>query len=166
MSLESSSRPSGERPEERLRRLGIELPPAPEPLGSYVPAVRAGSLVYLSGVLPLRGGRLEKTGKVGADLTVEEAGKEARQAAINALSILKAAVGSLDRVTRCVKLTGYVASAPGFTAQPSVLNAASDLMAKVFGEAGRHARAAVGVPVLPLDSPVEIEFLFEAPDRA
>jgi enamine deaminase RidA (YjgF/YER057c/UK114 family) len=162
MSSGSSSSQTGERPEERLRKLGIDLPPAPEPLGSYVPAVRAGGLIYVSGMLPLRDGRLRKTGKVGADLTVEEAGEEARQAAVNALSILKAAVGSLDRVTRCVKVTGYVASAPGFAAQPSVLNAASDLMAEVFGEAGRHARVAVGVPVLPLDSPVEIEFIFEA----
>jgi enamine deaminase RidA (YjgF/YER057c/UK114 family) len=151
-------------PEERLRELGIELPPAPEPLGSYVPAVRAGNLVFLSGILPLEDGKLIRTGKLGSELAAEEGAGEARRAAVNALSVLKAHAGSLDKMVRCVKVTGYVASAPDFTEQPRVLNGASDLMAAVFGERGRHVRAAVGVPVLPLDSPVEIEFVFEIAD--
>lgn len=148
-------------PEEKLKSLGLELPPAPRPVGSYVPAVTAGNLVFLSGILPFRDGKLLRTGKAGADLTVEEAALEARVAALNALSVLKAHIGELRRVKRCVKITGYVASAPGFTEQPKALNGASDFMVEVFGEAGRHARAAVGAPVLPLDSPVEIEFVFE-----
>lgn len=148
-------------PEDKLKALGIELPPAPAPVGSYVPAVKTGRLLFLSGILPLREGRLSRRGRVGAELSVDEAREEARAAAINALSIIKEAVGELSKVSRCVKVTGYIASAPGFFEQPGVLNAASDLMAEVFGEAGRHARAAVGVPVLPMDSPVEIEFVFE-----
>jgi enamine deaminase RidA (YjgF/YER057c/UK114 family) len=151
-------------PEEKLKELGIELPPAPKPLGSYVPAVRAGSLVFISGMLPMKDGKLTHQGKVGRDVTVEEAREAARTAAINALSVLKAQTVWLEKVRRCVKVSGYVASAPDFTEQPKVLNAASDLIAAVLGEAGRHARAAIGVPVLPLDSPVEIEFLFEVED--
>lgn len=147
--------------EERLRELGLELPLLPRPLGSYVSAVRTGKLLFLSGVLPLKLGKINRTGKVGADLTVEEASEEARTAALNALSVLRAECESLDKVSRCVKITGYIASAPDFTEQPKVLNGASDLMAQIFGEAGRHARAAVGVSVLPMDSPVEIEFIFE-----
>ncbi|GAB4387462.1 MAG: RidA family protein [Thermodesulfovibrionales bacterium] len=148
-------------PEERLREMGIELPGAPAPLGSYVPAARSGDLLFLSGILPLRDGKLGRAGKVGRDLTPEEARDEARQAAINALAVVKAHAGSLDKVARCVKLTGFVASAPDFTGQPSVLNSASDLLAEVFGEAGRHARVAVGVASLPLDAAVEIEFVFQ-----
>jgi len=151
-------------PEERLKALGIELPPAPEPLGSYVPAVRTGNLLFLSGILPLRNGKLTRQGIVGKDLSVEEAKEEATVAAVNALAILKSYLGSLDRITRCVKITGYIASAPDFTEQPKVLNGASDFMTEVFGETGRHARAALGVPVLPLNSPVEIEFIFEVRD--
>lgn len=147
--------------EENLKALGIELPMVPVPVGSYVPAVRTGNLVFLSGMLPLRAGKLARTGKVGADLTAEEAAEDARAAALNALSVLRAECGSLDKVVRCVKMTGYVASAPGFTGQPRVMNGASDLMASVFGEAGRHARAAVGAPALPMNSPVEIDFIFE-----
>lgn len=152
-------------PEDRLKELGIELPPSPGPLGSYVPAVRTGNLIFLSGILPLRHGKLTRTGKVGKDLTVNEAREEAKTAAINALSILKAHIGDLRKVTRCVKLSGYIASSPDFTEQPKVLDAASGLMSEVFGEAGRHARAALGVPVLPMDSPVEIEFIFEATNQ-
>jgi enamine deaminase RidA (YjgF/YER057c/UK114 family) len=148
-------------PEEKIKSLGLELPPAPKPVGSYVPAVRAGSLVFLSGILPSKDGRLIRTGKVGSDLTLEEAREEARQAVINALSVLKAHIGELSDVLRCIKVTGFIASAPDFTEQPKVLNAASDLLAAVFGESGRHARAAVGVNVLPLNAPVEIEFVFE-----
>jgi enamine deaminase RidA (YjgF/YER057c/UK114 family) len=147
--------------EERIKELGIELPLVPRPLGSYVSAVRTGKLLFLSGVLPLKLGKINRTGKVGADLTTEEASEEARTAALNALSVLRAECDTLDNVSRCVKITGYIASAPDFTEQPRVLNGASDLMAQIFGEAGRHARAAVGVSVLPMDSPVEIEFIFE-----
>jgi enamine deaminase RidA (YjgF/YER057c/UK114 family) len=148
-------------PEERLASLGIELPAPPSPLGSYVPAVTSGSLVFLSGMLPLKEGRLVSTGKLGAGISTEEGAALTRLAAINALCVLKAHLGSLDMVSRCVRICGYIASSQGFTEQPSVLNGASDLMAEVFGEAGRHARAAVGVSVLPLDSPVEVEFVFE-----
>jgi len=148
-------------PEEKLKQLGIELPEAPSPLGSYIPIVRTGNLVFLSGILPLIKGKLLRQGRVGEDIRLDEARDDARTAAINALSVLKANIGSLNKVKRCVKITGYVASAPGFTEQPKVLNAASDLMFEIFGEAGRHARAAIGVNVLPLNSPVEIEFIFE-----
>lgn len=148
-------------PEDRLRELGIKLSEAPLPLGSYVPCVQTGNLLFLSGVLPLREGKLLKTGRVGEAVSPDEAKEEARQTVINAVGILKTYLGSLDRVARCVKLNGYVASAPEFTQQPAVLNAASDLLFAIFGEAGRHARAAVGVSVLPLNSPVEIEFVFE-----
>ena len=148
-------------PEKKLKELGIELPEAPTPLGSYIPALRTGNLVFLSGILPLRQGKLIKQGKVGKDLSLDEAREEARTATINALSVLKAHVGSLDKVTRCVKIAGYIASSPDFTEQPKILNAASDLLFEIFGEKGRHVRAAVGVNVLPLNSPVEIEFIFE-----
>lgn len=148
-------------PEEKLRELGIELPKAPAPLGAYIPAVRAGNLVFLSGILPLIQGKLTRTGRVGEDISIDEAREDAKTAAINALSVLKSYIGSIDKVKRCIKITGYVSSAPDFTEQPKVLNAASDLMFEIFGEAGRHARAAVGVNVLPLNSPVEIEFIFE-----
>ena len=148
-------------PEDKLKKLGIELPEAPSPLGSYIPIVRTGNLVFLSGILPLIKGKLLRQGRVGEDIRLDEARDDARTVAINALSVLKANIGSLNKVKRCVKITGYVASAPDFTEQPKVLNAASDLMFEIFGEAGRHARATIGVNVLPLNSPVEIEFIFE-----
>lgn len=148
-------------PEERLKQLGIELPDAPKPLGSYVPLVRTGNLVFLSGMLPLVEGKLSREGRVGEKVTVDEAREDARTAAINALAILKSNLGTLNKIRRCVKITGYVSSAPDFTEQPNVLNAASDFMFEIFGEVGRHARAAVGVSVLPLNSPVELEFIFE-----
>lgn len=148
-------------PEERLKQLGIELPDAPKPLGSYVPLVRTGNLVFLSGMLPLVEGKLTREGRVGEKVTVDEAREDARTAAINALAILKSNLGTLNKIRRCVKITGYVSSAPDFTEQPNVLNAASDFMFEIFGEVGRHARAAVGVSVLPLNSPVELEFIFE-----
>ncbi len=148
-------------PEERLKEMGIELPDLPKPLGSYVPFVRSGNLIFLSGMLPLRSGRLTRTGRVGEKVTLDEAVEDARTAAVNGLSVLKSAVGDLGKVRRCVKIAGYVASAPDFTDQPKVMNGASDLLFAVFGEAGRHSRAAVGVSVLPLNAPVEIEFLFE-----
>ena len=148
-------------PEEKLKELGIELPEAPAPLGSYVPVVRAGNLIFLSGILPMVRGDLLRRGRVGENISIDEAKEDVKTAAINALSILKAQIGSLNSVKRCIKITGYIASASDFTEQPKVLNAASDLMYDIFGEAGRHARAAVGVNVLPLNSPVEIEFIFE-----
>lgn len=148
-------------PEEKLKKLGIELPEALTPLGSYVPAMRVGNLVFLSGILPLRQGKLTRQGRVGENISLDEAGEDARTATVNAISILKANIGSLDKVKRCIKITGYVASAPDFIEQPKVLNAVSDLMVEIFGENGRHARAAVGVNVLPLNSPLEIEFIFE-----
>ncbi len=148
-------------PEDKLKELGIELPAAPAPLGSYVPCMQSGNLLFLSGMLPLRQGKLTRTGRVGEALSLDEAREDSRQAAINALSILKGHLGSLDRVARCVKVTGYVASAQDFTDQPKVLNAASDLLRDIFGDRGKHARVVIGVPVLPLDSPIEIEFIFE-----
>jgi enamine deaminase RidA (YjgF/YER057c/UK114 family) len=148
-------------PEEKLESFGIVLPEVPKPLGSYVPFVRTGNIIYLSGMLPLRDGKLTRTGKVGQSVEPGDAALDARTCAINALAILKSAVGGLNNVKRCLRISGYVASAPDFTGQPKVINGASDFMFEVFGEAGRHARSAVGVNVLPLDSPVEIEFIFE-----
>jgi enamine deaminase RidA (YjgF/YER057c/UK114 family) len=148
-------------PEERLGKLGITLPEAPAPLGSYVPAVRSGNLVFLSGILPLVEGKLLRQGKVGENVSIDEAREDTRTAIINALSVLRSSIGSLNAVKRCVKITGFIASSSHFTEQPKVLNAASDLLYEVFGEAGKHARAAVGVAVLPLNAPVEIEGIFE-----
>lgn len=148
-------------PETRLQELGITLPAAPTPLGNYVPSLTTGNLVYLSGMLPLKDGKLLATGKLGSSVTIEQGAELARLSAINALSVLKAHIGELSRVRRCVRICGYVASENDFTSQPAVVNGASDLMAEVFGEAGLHVRAAVGANVLPLDSPVEIEFVFE-----
>jgi enamine deaminase RidA (YjgF/YER057c/UK114 family) len=148
-------------PEENLKKLGIELPELPKPLGSYVPFVRTGNLVYLSGMLPLSEGRLLFAGRVGEAVSLEDAAQAARRATINAIAVLRAAIGSLDNVTRCIKVIGYVASSHDFTDQPKVINGASDLLAEVFGDAGLHARAAVGVHILPMNSPIEIEFIFE-----
>lgn len=148
-------------PEERIKELGIELPELPKPLGSYVPFVRTGDLLYLSGMLPLVNGKLLYSGRVGEKVTLDEAVHAARRSAINAIAVLRSAIGSLDSLKRCVKVTGFVASAHDFTDQPKVINGASDLLREVFGEAGLHARAAVGVHILPMNSPVEIEFIFE-----
>jgi enamine deaminase RidA (YjgF/YER057c/UK114 family) len=152
-------------PEERLKSLGIELPELPKPLGSYIPFVRSGDLVFLSGILPLKAGRLIRTGKVGDAVTLDEANGLARTVAVNALAALRSAIGNLDKVTRCVKVSGYIASAVNFYDQPKVLNGASDLLFEVFGERGRHARVAVGVNVLPLDSPIELDFVFEVAEQ-
>lgn len=137
--------------------LGITLPEPPSAVAAYVPFVRTGDLVFISGQLPFRDGRLPRTGSVGADLTVEEAAEEARYCAINILAQARAAAGSLDEVARVVRLGVFVASAPGFRGQPQVGNGASDLLVAVFADAGRHARAAVGVSELPMGAPVEIE---------
>jgi enamine deaminase RidA (YjgF/YER057c/UK114 family) len=152
-------------PEDRLRELGRELPPVPQPAGSYVPATRAGTLVFTAGQIPFEGGELAKTGKVGDVLTVEEAQEAARVCALNALAAAAAEAGGLNNIGRIVKVTGYVASAPGFNGQPQVLNGASDFLGEVFGEAGLHARSAVGVAELPLDAPVEVELVVELGGR-
>ncbi len=148
-------------PEEKLKELGIELPEALAPLGSYIPFMRTGNLIFLSGILPMINGRLTRQGKVGKEVSLDEAREDARIITVNALSILRAYLGNLKKIKRCIKLTGYVASDPDFTEQPKVLNAASDLLYDIFGEKDRHVRSAIGVNVLPLNSPVEIEFIFE-----
>ncbi|GGO13530.1 putative endoribonuclease [Microbispora rosea subsp. aerata] len=148
-------------PEERLAELGLALPEVVPPLAAYVPAVRTGDYVYTSGQLPLVKGELGVTGKVGAEVSPEEAKEQARICAVNALAAIKALVGDLSKVVRIVKVVGFVASAPGFTGQPQVVNGASELLGEVFGEAGKHARSAVGVAVLPLDAPVEVEVVAE-----
>lgn len=148
-------------PEARLKALGIELPPAPKPIASYVPAVRTGNLMFLAGQGPVLGGKPTVTGKVGADLSEEEGAKAARATILVSLAALRAEIGSLDRVARVVKIVGFVNSAPGFTRQPWVMNGASDLLVEIFGDAGRHARTSVGVNELPLNIPVEIEMIVE-----
>jgi enamine deaminase RidA (YjgF/YER057c/UK114 family) len=145
---------------DRLAELGILLPTVAAAAGSYLPYVRTGNLVYTAGQLPFVDGRLPATGKVGADVEPEEANRLARQSALNVLAAVNAAVG-IDNVLRVVKVVGFVASAPGFNGQPWVVNGASDLFAEVFGDAGRHARSAVGVSELPLNSPVEVEAIVE-----
>ncbi|HYO39061.1 MAG TPA: RidA family protein [Nocardioidaceae bacterium] len=148
-------------PEERLAELGLEVPEVPTPLASYVPAVRSGNHVLTSGQLPLRSGELIASGKVGAEVSAEEGGECARQCALNALAAVRAQVGDLSAVRRIVKVVVFVASAPDFTGQPGVANGASELFGSVFGDAGKHARSAVGVAVLPLDAPVEVELTVE-----
>lgn len=147
--------------EEKLISAGITLPEAPKPLGSYVACVRTGSLLFLSGMLPLRNGKLARQGRVGESVSLSDAQEDARQAVINALAVIKNQAGSLDAIKQCIKINGYVASAPDFTDQPKALNGASDLLFQIFGDAGRHARVAVGVSVLPLNAPIEIDFIFE-----
>ena len=147
-------------PEERLRRLDLELPEPPKPVAAYVPAVRSGNLVFVSGQGPWGPDGIVM-GKVGADLDVERAQGAARLTCLNGLAVVKAEVGDLVRVTRVVQLRVYVASAPGFTDQPKVANGASELLREIFGDRGTHARAAVGVTELPMGICVEIEFVFE-----
>ena len=146
-------------PEERLVDLGLELPAVTPPLAAYVPAVRAGELVWTSGQLPMAGGSLVATGLVGADVTAEQAADLARLCALNALAAVASVTGGLAAVRRIVKVVGYVASAPGFTAQPAVVDGASRLLGQVFGDDGKHARSAVGVAALPLNAPVEVELV-------
>ncbi|WP_439675675.1 RidA family protein [Embleya sp. MST-111070] len=148
-------------PEQRITDLGLTLPGVVPPVAAYVPAVRTGNYIHTSGQLPMIEGKLPATGKVGAEVTAEEAKELARQCALNALAAVKAELGDLALVRRVVKVVGFVASAPDFTGQPGVINGASELLGEVFGEAGRHARSAVGVAVLPLDAPVEVEILVE-----
>ena len=151
-------------PEARLRELGLELPSVAEPAGSYVPATRSGTLLFTAGQLPFEGGELRTTGKVGDAVSLEEASEAARLCALNALAAAAAAAGGLNRIARVVKVTGFVASAPDFNRQPEVINGASELIGEVFGEAGLHARCAVGVAELPLDAPVEVELVAELGD--
>ena len=148
-------------PEDQLRRMGLDLPPAPKPVGVYVPAVRTGNLVFVSGQLPMKDGRLLATGHVGREVSLETAQACARQAALNALAVVAAEAGGLANVVRVVRLTGHVASAAGFTDQAKVMNAASELVGEAFGDAGRHSRAALGAAELPLAAPVELEMIVE-----
>ena len=145
----------------RLAELGLEVPATSKPVAAYIPAVASGSLVYTSGQLPMVDGALTVTGKVGAEVDADTAKQLARTCVLNGLAAARSAIGSLDRITRVVKVVGFVASDPSFTGQPGVINGASELLAEIFGEPGQHARSAVGVSVLPLDAPVEIEFVFE-----
>ncbi len=147
-------------PSARLAELGITLPQVATPAGSYLPTARTGNLLFTAGQLPFVDGRLPATGKVGAEVSPEDAKEYARLAGLNVLAAIDSAVG-LDAVERVVKIVGFVASAEGFTGQPGVINGVSDLMAEVFGEAGRHARSAVGVAELPLGSPVEVEAIVQ-----
>jgi enamine deaminase RidA (YjgF/YER057c/UK114 family) len=146
-------------PSQRLGDLGLSLPAVARPLAAYVPAVRFADLVYTAGQLPLVDGRLQAVGKVGADVSVDEAVQCARIAALNGLAAVVDLAGDLDVITRIVKVTVFVASAPGFTEQPLIANGASGLIGDIFGDSGRHARSAVGVSVLPLDAPVEVELV-------
>ena len=147
--------------EAKLKELGLSLPDPPKPVANYVPVVRVGDLLFLSGVLPSRDGQLIMTGKLGLDLTIEQGKEASRVAVLNGLSIIRRAAGSLDRVKQIVKMVGHIASAPGFTDQPQVLNGASDLLVSLFGDAGRHARVAVGAAELPRQAPVEIELIVQ-----
>lgn len=145
----------------RLSELGITLPGVATPVASYVPAMTAGNLLFTAGQLPFVDGQLVRTGKVGTDVSASEAAELARICTLNALAAAKATLGSLDRVTRIVKVNGFVASHPDFIGQPQVLNGASEILGEIFGDLGHHARAAVGVAVLPLDAPVEVELILE-----
>jgi enamine deaminase RidA (YjgF/YER057c/UK114 family) len=148
-------------PEERLAELGLAVPEVAKPVAAYVPAVRSGDHVYTSGQLPLREGTLITTGKVGGEVSPEQAVECARQCALNALAAVRAEIGDLSSIKRIVKVVAFVASTPDFTGQPAVANGASELLGEVFGDAGVHARSAVGVAVLPLDAPVEVELVVE-----
>lgn len=152
---------SGGEVEARLDSLGLTLPEVVAPLAAYVPAIRSGRHVYTAGQLPMVDGALPLTGKVGAEVTEEQAKELARTCAVNALAAVKSQVGDLDRVVRVVKVVGFVASAPDFTGQPGVVNGASELLGEVLAEKGVHARSAVGVAVLPLNAPVEVEMQVE-----
>jgi enamine deaminase RidA (YjgF/YER057c/UK114 family) len=148
-------------PEERLQQLGVSLPTPAAPVAAYIPCVRTGNLVYVSGQVPLVDGKPSHTGHLGDDVSLEDGRAAARTCAINLLAALKAELGELSLVRQVVKVVGFVASAPGFTEMPKVVNAASELLGETFGDAGRHARSAVGVAALPLGVPVEVEAIVE-----
>jgi enamine deaminase RidA (YjgF/YER057c/UK114 family) len=145
----------------RLSELGVTLPQVAAPVAAYIPAVRSGNLVWTSGQVPFVDGKLATTGKVGAEVDADTAKALARICALNAIAAIAAEIGDLDRVRRVVKVVGFVASDPAFTGQPAVINGASEFLGEVFGDLGRHARSAVGVAVLPLDAPVEVEVVVE-----
>lgn len=147
--------------EDRLSELGYEIPEVAAPVAAYVPALRRGNMVYTSGQLPFVNGEIPVTGKVGAEVTAEQAEELARQCALNGLAAVRGMIGSLDRIVQVVKVTAFVASDPSFTGQPAVANGASVFLGQVFRDSGIHVRSAVGVAVLPLDAPVEVEFVFE-----
>ena len=147
--------------EQRILDLGLELPEVATPAGAYLPAIVSGNLVFTAGQLPLIDGKLMATGKLGAGIEAAEARELAARCLLNALAAIKSVIGNLDRITKVVKVVGFVASTPEFTAQPTVINGASELLESIFGELGRHARSSVGVASLPLDSPVEIELIIE-----
>ena len=147
--------------DDRLAELGLVVPATSKPVASYIPAIAVGNLVYTSGQLPMIDGQLPATGKVGAEIDPDAARQLARTCVLNGLAAARTAIGSLDRITRVIKVVGFVTSDPGFFGQPQVINGASELLSDIFGEAGVHARSAVGVAVLPLNAPVEIEFVFE-----
>jgi enamine deaminase RidA (YjgF/YER057c/UK114 family) len=147
--------------ERQLAALGLALPPPPKPVATYVPCVQAGDLLFLSGMLPFRDGTLLMQGKLGRELTVEQGYDAAQLALLNALAVVRSHLGTLEKIRQVVRLVGFVASAEGFVQQPAVINGASDLLVQIFGEAGRHARAAVGVGELPLNAPVEIELIVQ-----
>ena len=151
-------------PEERIAELGLTLPEVPAPVAAYVPAVLSGRMVYTSGQLPMVKGELLMTGHLGVDVDIESAAACARVCALNAIAAVKSVVGDLSRVVRIVKVCGFVASAPNFTQQSAVMNGASDLIISIFGESGRHARTSIGVAVLPLGAPVEVELTVEVSD--
>lgn len=147
--------------EQKIKDLGLELPETSKPLAAYIPAVQTGNLVFTSGQLPMVSGQLTKTGKVGSDVSPEEAKELARVCALNALAAIKMVIGDLEKIKRVVKVVGFVSSAPNFTGQPAVINGASEFLGEVLGDRGIHARSAVGVAVLPLDAPVEVELIIE-----
>jgi enamine deaminase RidA (YjgF/YER057c/UK114 family) len=152
-------------PADRLAALGLTLPPVTAPVAAYVPALRTGAYVYVSGQVPVADGKLAGTGKVGAEVSTEEAAQMARTCALNGLAAAASvAAGGLGGIRRIVKVVGFVASAPGFSGQPQVINGASELLIEVFGEDGRHARSAIGVAELPLNAPVEVEMIVEVRD--
>lgn len=150
--------------EEKLKAMGIELPEPPQPVAAYIPAVRTGNLIFVSGQIPAQNGKVMYTGRVGAEVSIEEAYQAARLCCINCLSVIKSVVGDLDKVKRIVKVTGFVNSVGESGDQPKAVNGASELLVEVFGEAGKHARAAVGSSGLPLNVPVEVEMIVEVED--
>ena len=150
--------------EAQVTALGLVLPAPPKPVATYIPVVRTGNLLFLSGMIPLRDGTLMMAGKLGKDISVEQGYEAARISLLNAVAVIRQHLGTLDRVKQVVKLVGYVASAEGFVQQPAVINGASDLLVKIFGDAGRHARVAVGAAALPLNAPVEIELIVQVSD--
>ncbi len=145
----------------QLTALGLVLPAPPKPVATYIPVVRAGDLLFLSGMIPLRDGILIMAGKLGQEISVEQGYEAARICLLNALAVIRQQLGTLDRVQQVVKMVGYVASTAEFVQQPAVINGASDLLVKLFGDAGRHARVAVGAAALPLNAPVEIELIIQ-----